>query len=84
MLVVAAMGNEGGNGWNFLATPADADSVMAVGAVTSAGVSANFSGYGPSSDGQIKPSVAALGVNSVVANANTGQPTTSSGTSFAP
>lgn len=83
MLVVAAMGNEGGNGWNFLSTPADADSVMAVGAVTSAGVSANFSGYGPSSDGQIKPSVAALGVNSVVANANTGQPTTSSGTSFA-
>jgi hypothetical protein len=42
-----------------------------------------FSSYGPSSDGQIKPSVAAVGVNAVIANPSTGQPGFGSGTSFA-
>jgi hypothetical protein len=43
----------------------------------------SFSSYGPSSDGQIKPSVAAVGVGAVIANASTGQPTFGNGTSFA-
>ena len=83
MLIVVANGNEGDKSWHYLITPADADSVLAVGAVDTLGNIAAFSSYGPSSDGQIKPGVAAVGLNAVVANANTGQPAYSSGTSFA-
>ncbi|MFT3981897.1 MAG: S8 family serine peptidase [Ferruginibacter sp.] len=83
MLLVVANGNDGTNSWKFLSTPADADSVLALGAVSTGGVVGSFSSYGPSSDGQIKPSVAAVGVNSVIADVNNGQPSTGSGTSFA-
>jgi hypothetical protein len=83
MLVVAAAGNDGTGSWHFIGTPADADSVMAVGAVTTGGVVGNFSSYGPSSDGQIKPSVAAVGVGAIVANTSNGQPLSGNGTSFA-
>ena len=83
MLLVIANGNEGGKAWRYLITPADADSVLSVGAVDTLGNVAAFSSYGPSSDGQIKPGVAAVGLNAVVANANSGQPAYSSGTSFA-
>lgn len=83
MLVVAAAGNDGANTWNFLGTPADADSILTVGAVDATGTVAGFSSFGPSSDGQIKPSVASMGVNTTIANVATGQPTTGSGTSFA-
>ena len=83
IICVIAAGNEGSGAWHYIITPADADSVMAVGAVSIAGNVAGFSSYGPSSDGQIKPSVAAVGVNAVIANTSNGQPTTGSGTSFA-
>lgn len=83
MLLVIANGNEGIKPWQYLITPADADSVLAVGAVDTLGNVASFSSYGPSSDGQVKPGVAAVGLNAVIANATTGQPTYSSGTSFA-
>ncbi len=83
ILCVFAAGNEGGSSWHYIITPSDADSVMAVGAVSTSGVVGGFSSYGPSSDGQIKPSVAAVGVNAVIANPNTGQPSFGSGTSFA-
>lgn len=83
ILCVFAAGNEGNGSWHYIITPSDADSVMAVGAVSTAGVVGSFSSYGPSSDGQIKPSVAAVGVNAVIANPSTGQPGFGSGTSFA-
>ncbi len=83
IVTVVANGNEGGNSWHYLTTPADADSVVAVGAVNVARQIASFSSYGPSSDGQIKPDVAAVGAYAVVANANTGAPTYGNGTSFA-
>ena len=83
MLIVVAAGNEGTNPWHFIDTPADADSVMAVGAVATSGIVGSFSSYGSSSDGQVKPSVAAVGVNAVVANASNGQPAFGNGTSFA-
>jgi serine protease AprX len=83
ILCLFAAGNEGNGAWHFIITPSDADSVMAVGAVTTSGVVGGFSSYGPSSDGQIKPSVAAVGVNAVIANSSTGQPGFGSGTSFA-
>jgi serine protease AprX len=83
MLIVCANGNDGASAWHYLGTPADADSVLAVGAVNAASAVAAFSSYGPSSDGQIKPDVAAMGVNVTVANASTGLPGFNSGTSFA-
>ena len=83
ILVLEAAGNEGNNAWHYIITPADSDSSIAVGAVNNSGVIGSFSSWGPSSDGQIKPSIDNVGVNAVVANPNTGQPTFGSGTSFA-
>jgi serine protease AprX len=82
MLVFAANGNDGQAAWHFLSTPADADSVVAVGAVSAAGVVGGFSSYGPSSDLQIKPDVASVGVNTVIQNSNN-TVGTGNGTSFA-
>jgi hypothetical protein len=66
ILVVVSAGNDGTNAFHYISTPADADSVMTVGAVSTTGAVANFSSYGPSSDGQIKPDVASVGINTIV------------------
>ena len=66
ILVFNSAGNEGSSPFHFIITPADGDSVVAVGAVNTSGVVANFSSYGPSGDGQIKPDVASIGVNAMV------------------
>ena len=55
MLLVAAAGNDGNKAWHYLSTPADADSILSVGAVDMAGEVAAFSSYGPSADGRVKP-----------------------------
>ncbi|MBB1283893.1 S8 family peptidase [Flavisolibacter sp. BT320] len=82
LLVVNAAGNQGNEPFKYLATPADADSVLAVGAVNSNGQPGGFSSYGPSSDGQVKPDVASVGVATVVQT--TGNTIgTNNGTSFA-
>ena len=83
MMVVVAAGNDGNSTWHYIATPADADSVITIGAVDANRQPAGFSSYGPTSDGRIKPDVAAIGVNAVVANPNTGNPAFGNGTSFA-
>jgi len=83
ILVVVAAGNEGNGAWKYITAPADADSVLAVGAVNTARQVAGFSSYGPSSDGQIKPDVAAVGQGAVIANQNTGGPVFNNGTSYA-
>lgn len=83
MMVVVALGNEGTSAWHYLISPGDADSVLSVGAVGISGNPGNFSSYGPSSDGQVKPGVAAMGVAAVVAHPSTGVPMTGNGTSFA-
>jgi serine protease AprX len=83
ILMVAAAGNEGANAWHYITTPADADSVLVVGAVDTSRQVAAFSSYGPSSDGQVKPDIAAVGVRAVIADANSGNPAYGSGTSFA-
>ena len=82
LMVFAAAGNEGGNAWRFIITPADGDSVVAVGAVTAAGVIGGFSSFGPSSDGQIKPDMASVGVSALV-QTTSNTVGTSNGTSFA-
>lgn len=66
VLVVTAMGNENsGNSTpqlGTLLTPADADSIVAVGAVDSLGRFARFSSCGPTNDGRTKPEVSAMGI----------------------
>lgn len=67
ILVVNSAGNEGDGSWRYVGAPADADSVMAVGAVDRNRRKANFSSFGPTRDGRIKPSVSARGEQTVVA-----------------
>ncbi len=83
ILVVAAAGNDGNGSWKYIAAPADGDSVLSVGAVNANKQPASFSAYGPTSDGRIKPDVAAVGQGAVIANQVTGQPSYNNGTSFA-
>lgn len=66
VLVVVSAGN-GGPNQRTLSTPADADSVLAVGAVDSLGSVAGFSSRGPTADGRIKPDLVAPGRAVVVA-----------------
>lgn len=82
VLVFISNGNSGNDGWHFLSTPADGDSVIAVGAVSAGGEVGGFSSYGPSSDGQIKPDVASVGVSAIV-ETSAGTIGAGNGTSFA-
>ncbi len=61
ILVVTAAGN-GGPFPRTLSTPADADSVLSIGAEDSLGTIAVFSSRGPTADGRIKPDFTAPGV----------------------
>ena len=81
ILVVNSAGNEGASNWHHISSPCDGDSVLCVGAVTSSGTYALFSGVGPSADGQTKPDVAAMGQGASVIGID-GQPGFASGTSF--
>lgn len=69
ILCVNAAGNYG-EGVNTLGTPADADSMLAVGAVDSNNQIAWFSSRGPTADGRIKPEVVARGVDTWWADAD--------------
>ena len=82
ILFFNAAGNEGANAWHFIITPSDGDSVVAVGAVNTSGTVGSFSSFGPSSDGQIKPDMASVGVSALV-QATNNTVGTSNGTSFA-
>ena len=82
MLVCVAAGNEGNNAWRTISVPADADSILTVGAVSTWGEIGDFSSYGPSSDGRIKPEVCAVGVWTQLIHPG-GNVVASNGTSFA-
>lgn len=82
ILVVNSAGNEGDNSWNYIVAPADATSVISVGAVNYQGTIASFSSFGPSSDGRIKPEILAQGVNAAVINHSNGTVISANGTSF--
>lgn len=81
IIVVASAGNEGTQTEKHIGGPADAVSVITVGAVTASKVRSGFSSIGPSYDGRIKPDVMAQGTDAVVADpfGNIG---VSDGTSF--
>ncbi len=83
IVVVNSAGNEG-PGSPSLSAPADAFDILAVGAIDSQGIIANFSSRGPTVDGRIKPEVVARGVATYVAGSFTPQAfVRASGTSFA-
>jgi len=82
MILVNAAGNEGTSSWHYISAPADAPSVLSIGAVDASMNPANFSSYGPTFDGRTKPDLAAMGVSSVLINSS-GQVATGNGTSFA-
>ena len=83
MLVCVAAGNEGNKEWHYLTAPADADSILCVGAVDSEGTIAAFSSRGPSSDGRVKPDVCAVGAGSCIIQPSDGSIQYGNGTSFA-
>ncbi len=81
MIVVNSAGNERDNTWYYIITPADADSILAVGAVDTLLQPTYFTSSGPAADGRVKPDVAALGRNVFIqlSDSTVGQ---GSGTSF--
>lgn len=82
ILMVTSAGNEGNKPWYYISAPADADSVLAVGAVTAGKDAAAFSSRGPTFDQRIKPNVMALGAGAAITNLSDGV-MTGNGTSFA-
>ena len=81
ILCVTSAGNSGSAPWHFITAPADADGILTVGAVNSAGEHAAFSGWGPTADGRVKPEVMALGVDAAYPFAD-GTIRSGNGTSF--
>lgn len=81
MIVVNSAGNEGGGDWRYVGAPADADSIIAVGAVDAMRKRAYFSSFGPTYDKRIKPNLCAQGDPASVGKAN-GNIGHNSGTSF--
>lgn len=71
ILTVTAAGNEGNAPWYYIAAPADGFNTIAVGAVNTSNILANFSSHGPTYDGRIKPDILAMGVSVYGATAGT-------------
>jgi subtilisin family serine protease len=72
MVVVISAGNAGSSYWRYIGAPADADSVLAVGAIDANRYVAGFSSRGPSSDGDVKPDIMAIGSGTYMAGADGG------------
>ena len=81
MILVTSAGNSGNSSNPHVAVPADAVSVLSVGAVNSSETKTSFSSIGPSFDGRIKPEVMAQGQAAIVSDAE-GNIVTANGTSF--
>lgn len=81
MICVASAGNTGAGPEPHIGAPADAENVLAVGAVTSTKLYASFSSIGPSADFRVKPDVMAQGEAAVVSN-QLGNVVFANGTSF--
>lgn len=81
MIVVNSAGNSGAASWHYIGAPADADSILSVGAVDENAYFAWFSSYGPSFDSRVKPTIVAQGKNTIVATSDNGT-LAGNGTSF--
>lgn len=83
IVVVNSAGNNGFDPThNTLGAPADGDSVIAIGAVTSSGTRTSFSSVGPTADGRIKPDLMAMGSNVYHAGSFGNQYWSGGGTSY--
>jgi subtilisin family serine protease len=82
MLLVNSAGNSGNSPWFYITAPADAASILTVGAVNASRNLVSFSSRGPTSDNRIKPDVMAQGSSSAIINYISGNPTGANGTSF--
>ncbi|WP_324670796.1 S8 family serine peptidase [Hymenobacter sp. GOD-10R] len=81
ILVVNAAGNDGDDDWHTIGTPADGDSVLAVGGLDpDTYLHIDFSSYGPAAGRRLKPNVSAFGT--VLAVAPGGGYVRTQGTSF--
>lgn len=81
ILVVNSAGNEGNGRWKTLTAPADAKGILSVGSVNSNMEKSSFSSVGPTSDGRIKPELAAFGSGATIWK-DIENTSASSGTSF--
>lgn len=81
MVVVCSAGNEGQRTWKKITPPGDAFNILTVAALDSTKMNAPFSSVGNTTDGRIKPDVAAIGLKSVVMGTN-GEVSHANGTSF--
>ncbi|MBI1183628.1 S8 family serine peptidase [bacterium] len=62
IVVVVSAGNEGNGKWRYIGTPADADSVLSIGAIApETDLRTSFSSYGPNAIGVLKPNISAPG-----------------------
>lgn len=68
IFVVVSAGNEGKNAWHKIGTPSDAIGALTIGATDADGYHADFSSYGPSADGRVKPDFVAMGKKAIVAS----------------
>ena len=68
IIICNSMGNDGNKTWKYLGSPADADDILSVGAVTSTGAASSFTSFGPSTDFRIKPEVCAMGTATAFVN----------------
>lgn len=82
MVLCCSAGNEADEHWKLISTPADAEDVLTVGALTDRGENTLFSSIGPAADGRVKPDVMAMGQDCTLLGTD-GTLTTASGTSFA-
>ncbi len=61
IVLVSSAGNEGMSAWKKVSVPADAENILAVGAVAPNRRNAPFSSIGPTADNRIKPDIMSLG-----------------------
>lgn len=82
IIVCVSAGNEGDEDWKYITCPADADSVLTVGAIRRDYTTTDFSSYGPTYDGRVKPDGLAIGAQAIVVTPSN-EVDASYGTSFA-
>ena len=83
ILFVTTAGNEGGNFWNRITTPGDADSALVLGSVDVNKQIQPSSGVGPNAAGRVKPDIVALGMNAAILTGTINGIATGTGTSYA-
>ncbi|MCQ2310294.1 MAG: S8 family serine peptidase [Paludibacteraceae bacterium] len=82
ILCCFSVGNDGDKAWHRISVPADADSILTIGAAQADSTMGVFSSFGPSADGRVKPEVCAMGVNAAYVNTSTNKVSYGNGTSY--